>query len=220
MSKIPNGLFGTVSGKLSNVIVSSWKGIPYVKSRPAQIRDPKTPPQASQRSRFSRIMNIMVPLSPIVRIGFKGYAERMSAFNAAVSYNLKTAFSNELNNHDILFSNLLFSHGSYIGIEEGWCEPAEEGFIRLHWKDMPNPNINCTNDRIMVVLINETAGTSTYYLDAGSRVQGNIVLNLPLHQQGDIVHCFSTTINQSKALSGDCKQGISDSRYLGFIAAL
>jgi len=220
MSKLPNGLFGTVSGKLNNVIVSSWKGIPYVKSRPAQIRDPKTPQQASQRSRFSRIMSIMVPLSPVVRIGFKGYAEKMSAFNAAVSYNLKNAFSTDSGNPEIIFANLLFSHGTYPGIEEGSCEVVAEGKIRLQWKDIPLTGINYSNDRIMVVLINETGGTSSYYLDACSRVHGSIVLDLPTHQEGDTVHSYITMINPSKALSGNGKQGISDSTYLGYIASL
>jgi hypothetical protein len=220
MSKLPNGLFGTISGKLNNVIVSSWKGIPYVKSRPTQIRDPKTPQQATQRSRFSRIMSIMVPLSPVVRIGFKGYAEKMSAFNAAVSYNLKNSFSTDSSNHEIQYANLLFSCGSYIGIEEGSCEPAAKGSLKLIWKDKPITGIGYANDRIMVVLINETGITSLYYLDAGSRQLGSIVLALPPHQQGDVVHSYITMINPAKALSGNSKQGISDSRYLGYIAAL
>jgi hypothetical protein len=220
MSKLPNGLFGNISGKLNNVIVSSWKGIAYVKSRPTQINDPKTPQQATQRSRFSRIMSIMVPLSPVVRIGFKGYAEKMSAFNAAVSYNLKNAFSTNSANHEIQYANLLFSRGSYIGIVEGSCEPSGEGSILLAWSDKPAPGINYANDRIMVILINETGTTSHYYLDAGSRVQENIVLALPPHQQGDIIHCFVTMINPAKALSGNGKQGISESSYLGHIAAV
>ncbi len=220
MSKLPNGLFGNISGKLNNVIISSWKGIPYVKSKPTQIRDPKTPLQAAQRSRFSRIMSIMVPLSQVVRIGFKGYADKMSAFNAAVSYNLKQAFSADTSNPEIQYPNLLFSRGNHIGIEEGLCEAIPEGSVRLLWKDKPSLGGSYANDRIMAVLVNETSCSSAYYPDAGSRVQGSIILALPQYQPGDVVHSYIAMINPAKALSGNAKQGISDSRYVGCIAAL
>ena len=41
MAKIDEGILGPFSGKVGEVIGSSWHGIPYIKSRPAVFHDAK-----------------------------------------------------------------------------------------------------------------------------------------------------------------------------------
>ncbi len=219
MSKLPRGIISEGAGKIGNTIVSNWKGIQYVKSRPALIKDPRTPLQETRRSRFARIMNIMVPLSPAVRIGFKGYATRMSAFNAAVSYNLKNAFSGNPDSCELLYSCLLFTHGLYPGIDEGCCTLAGQGKVRISWNVGPLPQSFFNSDSIIAVLINETAGTSVYYTDACLWTKGSIQLDLPGYNTGDTIHCYLGKLCPEKAFTGNYVHGISDSRYVGSIVA-
>jgi hypothetical protein len=37
-----NSIFGNISGKVEDVVYSSWKGIPYVRKRPLRISNPRT----------------------------------------------------------------------------------------------------------------------------------------------------------------------------------
>jgi len=41
-----------LSGRLANVIFSNRFGKPYIKSRPLKVKNPKTPAQQKQRSKF------------------------------------------------------------------------------------------------------------------------------------------------------------------------
>lgn len=66
MAKIDEGILGPFSGKVGEVIGSSWHGIPYIKSRPAVFHDAKSPAQLAQRMRmqvacFSTPNYILIP---------------------------------------------------------------------------------------------------------------------------------------------------------------
>ena len=48
MAKIDEGILGPFSGKVGEVIGSSWHSIPYIKSRPTVFHDAKSPAQLAQ----------------------------------------------------------------------------------------------------------------------------------------------------------------------------
>jgi hypothetical protein len=49
-----------------------------------------------QRTKFSIMIEFLKPLTPFLRIGFKNYANRQTAFNAAMSYNVNNAVEGEV----------------------------------------------------------------------------------------------------------------------------
>lgn len=111
MAKILNGILGGFSGKVGTVIGACWKGIDYMRGLATSITNPNTPAQVEQRARFSLIIAFLRPLTGFLRIGFRSAAIKMSAFNAAMAYNVKHAVSGAYPEFAIDYDQVLLSRG-------------------------------------------------------------------------------------------------------------
>ena len=76
MGKISQGVLGGFSGKVGNVVGGSWKGIDYMRIKPASVTNPRTAAQVDQRSKFSIVLNFLQPMTEFLRVGFKLYAKK------------------------------------------------------------------------------------------------------------------------------------------------
>lgn len=94
MARLKKGINGPISGKVGNVVGSSWKGIDYIKSLPVR-RKPPTENELKNRFRFGLSQAWLSPLLVFVRAGFKGYTETYEGFSAAKSYLSKNALEGE-----------------------------------------------------------------------------------------------------------------------------
>ncbi|MCD6201654.1 MAG: hypothetical protein J7K46_07590 [Bacteroidales bacterium] len=86
MGKISQGILGGFSGKVGNVIGGNWKGIDYMRIKPANVANPQTEGQVDQRTKFYTVLQFLQPLKDFVKIGYKNYAIKMTEFNSAMSY--------------------------------------------------------------------------------------------------------------------------------------
>jgi len=93
MGTIKKGILGGFSGKVGTVIGGNWKGIDYMRGKAASVSNPKTEAQLDQRARFRAALKFLQPLTSFIRVGFKNYAVKMTAFNSAMLYNLNNALS-------------------------------------------------------------------------------------------------------------------------------
>jgi len=112
MGIIKQGVIGAFSGKVGNVVGAMWKGIAYMRILPASVANPKTDKQLAQRDRFTTILMFLQPLTQFLRIGFKNFAVKMTAFNSAMSYNIKNAIQGTYPNFTIDYPNALVSRGN------------------------------------------------------------------------------------------------------------
>lgn len=58
MAKIKQGILGGFSGKVANVVGTSWKGRAVMKSQPLSVANPRTTAQTEQRNKFSKISEL------------------------------------------------------------------------------------------------------------------------------------------------------------------
>lgn len=58
MAKIKQGILGGFSGKVANVVGTSWKGRAVMKSQPLSVSNPRTESQQEQRGKFSDIAKL------------------------------------------------------------------------------------------------------------------------------------------------------------------
>ena len=93
MGKISQGVLGGFSGKVGNVVGGSWKGVDYMRIKPAHVANPRTPAQVGQRTKFSLVLDFLKPMTDFLRVGFQMYASKMTQFNSAMSYNLQNAIT-------------------------------------------------------------------------------------------------------------------------------
>lgn len=96
MGIIKQGILGGFSGKVANVVGSSWKGIAVMKSLPLSVANPRTAPQIAQRTKFSNTVAFAVSiLSGFIKPLWDRFAQQQSGFNAFISANVDL-FENEV----------------------------------------------------------------------------------------------------------------------------
>jgi len=215
MSNSKFNLPGIYRGKIGNLIISSWKGRPYVKMKPERIKDARTPDQLMQRSKFALINHILSPLSPFLRLGFGAYTQQITAYNAAVSWNMKHSFDVTGGQTVIDYSRLQFSRGAYSTVENAGCRPAGGLNLELSWNPGHKPGRGRDDDRIFAVVVNETLDESNYYAEIAGRSSGYATIHLATARPGDIIHCYLTVLNPARMPAGKNRQYIADSIYMG-----
>ena len=95
MGKISQGILGGFSGKVGSVVGANWKGINYMRSKAVSVANPRTEGQVKQRTKFSVTLNFLQPITDFLRVGYKMYAIKKTAFNAAMSYFINNAITGE-----------------------------------------------------------------------------------------------------------------------------
>jgi hypothetical protein len=89
MAKMLKGVFGDFSGKIGDIVGSSWKGIPVIRQAPSQRRGPFSKSQIEQQARFMLLSRFLRPLTELLKDTFQNSAARMSCFNKAFSVNTR-----------------------------------------------------------------------------------------------------------------------------------
>ena len=86
MAILKQSVIGTLSGKIGDLVGATWKGISVLKVAPASVANPKTDKQLAQRAKVKATMAFLQPLTQFVRIGWREFAVKMTAMNAAVHH--------------------------------------------------------------------------------------------------------------------------------------
>ena len=89
MARLPQGILGGVLGKVGNVVGSSWKGIPILKSRPLSVANPRTTAQVAQRTKMSNTVAFAQEiLSSVIKPLNDRFAQQASGYNDFVRRNI------------------------------------------------------------------------------------------------------------------------------------
>ena len=217
MGTIKHGLLGGVSGKVGNVVGGNWKGIDYLRVIPANVANPKTQKQMNQRAKFMTVIKFLQPFTEFLRIGFKAYATKMSAFNAAVSYNFKNAVSGEFPDYSIEYDNVLLARGNLTGVYNAACVSDEASKVKLTWDDNSGTGSAYASDKALVVIFNPSKNEVFYNLDAGQRSDAQTTLEVPASYSGDEVQCYLTFAAMDSLIGSGGKHAISNSSYAGTV---
>lgn len=208
MAVIKQGILGGVSGKVGTVIGGSWKGIDYVRSIPTSVANPKTEDQLDQRSKFNTVLKFLQATTGFIQTGFKNYAVGMTAFNAAMSYNLKNGITGTYPNFTIDFNNALISRGSLAPLANTSIIRAIASEIELRWVNNSYQGNANDNDIVMYLIYVPVSKTAIFSLNEARRVDGNIYLSTPSQYSGETAHFYLS------AMSADGKS-VANSVYLG-----
>ena len=111
MGTLTKGILGGFSGTVGPVIGGTWKGISYMRSKPSKRSGKFSIEQLEQQMKFSIIVHFLQTLTPLVEIGFKNFANGMTAFNSAFSYNLRNAITGISPDFEVDFTKALLTRG-------------------------------------------------------------------------------------------------------------
>lgn len=218
MGTIKKGILGGVSGTVGNVVGANWKGIDYLRVKPADVSNPNTTLQSTQRLKFAAVLRFLQPITEFIRIGFKAYAVKMSAFNAAFSFNFHQALTGEYPDFAIDYTKAMVSRGNLPGAVNAACASTEAGKVNITWTNNAGGNIADDTDTVLVVVFNPTLQKAIYLVNAGTRADEAAEVTVPADFSGETVHCYIGFMAIGSVLNGQVKNSISDSAYAGSVA--
>lgn len=97
MGIIRRGILGGFSGKVANIVGSSWKGIAVMRSLPLSVANPRTPRQVAQRDKFSLMSKFASQLLSVwIKPLWDRGAQQMSGYNAFVKENIDAMVLNDV----------------------------------------------------------------------------------------------------------------------------
>ncbi len=213
MGIIKQGVLGGFSGKVGNVVGGSWKGIDYMRIMPASVANPQTEPQMDQRSKFTTVLRFLQPLTQFLRTGFKNYAIRMTAFNNAMSYNLRNAIGGAYPLYEIDYTKALVARGSLTAALNPGTASTVAATVEFNWDDNSTVGDASTLDKSLVVVFNPTKGEAVYQLGQADRIDLTQSVVVPVAFTGDQVQCFLAFMKEDGSL-------VSNSKYAGAVTVV
>ena len=199
MARIEQGILGSFSGKVGEVIGSSWKGIPYIKARPTSFHDPKTPRQLTHRMKLQMAHGFVKSIKHIVEIGFR---------NVTGSYQMKNALVGEYPEVGIAPSKVMVSQGKLAGAEDCSFSVREDGNVVFSWeKALVGGNASADNQALLLVYnFTKMQGQSsqTYRKEKSGSVR------IPKEWSEDSLACYMFFASVSN-------ENVSNSEFLGMV---
>ncbi|GAA3929301.1 hypothetical protein GO495_06670 [Chitinophaga oryziterrae] len=209
MARLINGILGSFSGAIGPVEGYMLKGALIIRSRKQMTHKPPSIKQLSCREKITRINEFLSACIEFVKVGFAWVAKdkRYSAYNAAVAYQIKHAFTGTYPDLEIDYSQVRVSAGplSTDGIHPNVVKQGNE--LRFTWT--PDLSYEHSTDHVMLLAYSPFLQRSVYNLCGAKRNTGNETLVLPVEfiEAGEI----------ETYLSFKTENGITctDSLYLG-----
>lgn len=211
MAKFQQGINGPFSGKIGNIIGSSWRGIHYMKSRSKKRTKKSSPKQVKNEQEFAIAHHWLSPLLEFVREGFRHPSRSNRGFLAAKSYLLKNALVRKGSDSYIIPSQMLVSKGSLpMPADLSMHFDAAASQINIHWHPVKTDDPDASgyasyNDQVMCVAYNVEAKDATGDVFGALRKAGQSQITLQEKGKYHIYLAFHAADRKDQ----------SDSRYLG-----
>jgi hypothetical protein len=176
MARLNNGVYGSTSGKLGPLIASTWKGRPYLKTRPGKRSKKRGVGEKRNQDKFSQAHYWLQPLLDFVRVGFRGYSPTVEGFNAAKSFCLKNAFTGEAGKQKIDPSLVQVSYGDLPLPSNIKMKRSGDYLLQFSWDKKNNGGNNY--DQAMLLAYDCETGKMTTQLPGQFRSSGGDELKL------------------------------------------
>lgn len=187
MGVIKRGILGGFSGKVANIVGSSWKGIAYMKSLPLSVANPRTAAQVAQRDKFAQsVAFAKVILVPYIKPLWDRFAQQESGYNAWISSNIDRFDATGL----VDFPNLTVSEGTLTPVDNPSAQ-ANNGQVAAPtaWDDNSGTGTALATDEIYVLGYNETKSEIGIYFSISDRANGNAIVEFETpFDNNDIMH--------------------------------
>ena len=203
MGKFTSKNTGVLTGKVGNVVYTTWRGIEIIRSRPRKSNKPPSEAQLSQRLRMKTVSQFLSPLRLIINNYFNEQHVHKSAMNLATSYHLKEAVSGSYPDYQINFQKAIISKGELS--MPGSIQISTNSGLSLSW-DTNASGLSKDDDRLLFVFYNENENKFIIKYDVAQRIDSACTLVFP--QADTTYQCWLLFY----ASDGKCN---SNSLYLG-----
>jgi len=205
MGKIKQGILGGFSGKVANVVGSSWKGIAVMKALPLSVANPRTTAQVAQRELFANVTVFAASiLSRIIKPLWDRFASQMSGYNSFVQSNIEL-FTSEYPDPP---ADLIISRGKMSAMEILDTTVTEsDATVTIDWEYDSLSGYQGATDLVYCLVLNRTQGTIGTSSGLVVRSVKSVDVTMPQDgQASDVFDMYLTFIRSDGTV-------VSDSSY-------
>lgn len=190
MGVIKQGILGGFSGKVANVVGSSWKGIAVIKSLPLSVANPNTSGQQAQRGAMTQIViAARVMLASLLQPYWNPFAQRMSGYNAFVKENIATFATAGFT----VFADFFSMRGSLLGITlVNTSATAGAAEVLIEWDDNSGTADALGTDNAVVVYYNSTQDYWVVFTGSAPRSAGDITIADTVMASGNKLQTYTS----------------------------
>jgi len=210
---ISNGVFGTLTGKLGNLVSYQLNGVNVIRHI-GKINKAPTLGQLAVRQKMAVVIKFQRSFLTFVNTGFEHEARssNKNQHNLAVSYNFKHATQGEYPNITVDYSKALVTKGNLApALNPTAVLTGTE--LNINWEVSPNMSWEIKNDRTMLLIFCPELNKSVYVLSGNRRSTGNDGIELPPNFQNKDLHIYL-------AFTAGNRKSVSDSVYVKIGAPL
>ena len=191
MGIIRRGILGGFSGKVANVVGSSWKGIAVMRALPLSVTNPRTVGQVEQRSAFSIVSKFASSiLTTWVKPLWDRSAQSMSGYNAFIQQNVDIVKAD----NELIIKNLTMSKGK-LGATAVTAEiDADSKKADISWHPLPVGSFQMTSDKVYILVFddeNKLIGSSSGTVSRSDAGANFGLADVTVGKKCTIVSCFA-----------------------------
>ncbi|MBG6234017.1 hypothetical protein IWX76_000572 [Pedobacter sp. CAN_A7] len=212
MAILHQGLFGPITGKISGVVASTWKGINYVREASEKNKKPRTAAQIAVQEKFKFVHQLIKPLSPYFTAGFYHKAKYRTEYNVGYSKNYNEALRGVYPDFVVDYEKITISEGRLDQLEQVVITQMTSQTLEISWEvDYLSRNY-AYDDQLMVAILCTEIGLADGFIGGTMRDDAHLTFKFSSKMVGKeiAVYVGLYALNQLQ---------VSDSQFLGkFIA--
>lgn len=212
MGTIKNGILGGFSGTVGPAVGSSWKGIDVIRSRPPRKRRRSTEGQLGQMTRMELVSGFLAPLTTLLNKTYGSGLVKMSAFNKAMSYNMRNAVDGDHPDFRINFARVILGSGDLLNPELSAMQSEVMGQLSFIWKDNSSEGSARSTDQAFAAVYCSGENEWRTWSKGAQRNAGRYTLDIPAFS-GKTVHAYIGFLS-------DGGKFVSTSQYAGSVNIL
>ncbi len=208
MAKFENGYMGGFSGKLGSAIGYMWNGKWCLRSRPAQVSNPRTEAQQEHRAAFREQVRLAARMRWVLLQSMTEAARAagMTAYNLFVSLN-QHAFSTEGGELKVDYQNLVLSLGPVAPVQASQVVATGGSRLEVDFERNPLHQQCDAYDAVHLYVYSPSLGQG-YLAAPVYRRQKKVSVLLPEQFEGTEVHIYLYVSDQqgrcSETAYGGC----------------
>jgi len=149
------GINGAYSGKVGNIVGSTWRGIDYIRSLPKKSTKPSSEAQIAHRAKFSLAVSFLSAIKEVVNIGYSDLTlKRVTGYNLAVKLLMTTVIVGTYPNFSIDYSKLIISKGGQASLTSLTFTQSAPLEVTIGWLFEENRFNSFGDDTVIVLLYN------------------------------------------------------------------
>lgn len=188
MAQTPEGILGAIQGSVGTVTGASWKNVKYIRIRSRKRKGESSADQIDVQLRFSLVQNFLHTMAGLLKLTWGKYAENMTEFNAAFSYNFHNAITGKSPDYVIDFKKALVSRGE-LPNANGPQATVTGTDVYFTWKDNTGTGTAAATDKAVLVVFCPNLNLTIFSTNVGTRADGSAQIDA-VNFQGETVETW------------------------------